>query len=144
MPTKHEQALEGLFLLLKNNIATASVLRNEAMPVKIPTDGLIILRDGNIGEASMSFSPMRYHYQHRSEIEVFIQKADQTERDTALDGLLQEIGQVLISDINLGGIVDYMHFEAPEFMHETIEGAPAIKAALVPVILEYSISHPLN
>lgn len=144
MPTKHQQALQGLFLLLKNNIASATVLRNEVLPAKVPPDGLVILRDGDLGEASMTFSPLRYHYQHRSEVEVFVQEAEQSTQDAAMDTLLQEIATILLGDLTLGGAVDYMRFEAPEFLHEAVEGAPAIKAASLPVILEYSISHPLS
>ena len=144
MTSKREQALAGLFLCLKDNVTGLSVLRNEPLPTKVPADGLIILRDGDPGEPEVTLSPTRYHYQHRAEIEALVQHGDPAQRDTALDTLLETVAQALDGQTNLGGLVDYLHIETPDFLSETVEGAPTIKAAVVPVILEYSTSNPLN
>lgn len=144
MTSKREQALAGLFLCLKDNVTGLSVLRNEPLPTKVPADGLIILRDGNPGEPEVTLSPTRYHYQHRAEIEALVQHGDPAQRDTALDTLLETVAQALDGQTSLGGLVDYLHIETPDFLSETVEGAPTIKAAVVPIILEYSTSNPLN
>lgn len=144
MTSKREQALAGLFLCLKDNVTGLSVLRNEPLPTKVPADGLIILRDGDPGEPEVTLSPTRYHYQHRAEIEALVQNADQDARDLALDVLLGLLAQALDGHTSLGGLVDYLHIETPDFLSETVEGAPTIKAAVVPIILEYSTSNPLN
>lgn len=144
MTSKREQALAGLFLCLKDNVTGLSVLRNEPLPTKVPADGLIILRDGDPGEPEVTLSPTRYHYQHRAEIEALVQHGDPAQRDTALDALLETLAQALDGQTSLGGLVDYLHIETPDFLSETVEGAPTIKAAVVPVILEYSTSNPLN
>lgn len=140
MTTKENQALQGLLFLLKQSLPDRDVLINEPLPVKIPAKGLVIVRTGDIGEAVITFSPLQYHYQHKAEIEVFTQNPKD---ENLLSTILQEIGLALSSTTNLNGEVDYMHFEAPEFAQEVVEGAPTIKAASVPVILEYSISNPL-
>ena len=144
MTSKREQALAGLFLCLKDNVTGLSVLRNEPLPTKVPADGLIILRDGDPGEPEVTLSPTRYHYQHRAEIEALVQHGDPAQRDTALDTLLETVAQALDGQTSLGGLVDYLHIETPDFLSETVEGAPTIKAAVIPVILEYSTSNPLN
>lgn len=144
MTSKREQALAGLFLCLKDNITGLSILRNEPLPTKVPADGLIILRDGDPGEPEVTLSPTRYHYQHRAEIEALVQHGDPAQRDTALDALLETVAQALDGQTSLSGLVDYLHIETPDFLSETVEGAPTIKAAVVPVILEYSTSNPLN
>ena len=144
MTSKREQALAGLFLCLKDNVTGLSVLRNEPLPTKVPADGLIILRDGDPGEPEVTLSPTRYHYQHRAEIEALVQHGDPAQRDTALDALLETLAQALDGQTSLGGLVDYLHIETPDFLSETVEGAPTIKAAVVPIILEYSTSNPLN
>ena len=144
MTSKREQALAGLFLCLKDNVTGLSVLRNEPLPTKVPADGLVILRDGDPGEPEVTLSPTRYHYQHRAEIEALVQHGDPAQRDTALDTLLETVAQALDGQTSLGGLVDYLHIETPDFLSETVEGAPTIKAAVVPVILEYSTSNPLN
>lgn len=144
MTSKREQALAGLFLCLKDSITGLSVLRNEPLPTKVPAEGLLILRDGDPGEPEVTLSPTRYHYQHRAEIEALVQHGDQAQRDTALDVLLETVAHALDGQTSLGGLVDYLHIETPDFLSETTEGAPTIKAAVVPVILEYSTSNPLN
>ena len=144
MTSKREQALAGLFLCLKDNVTGLSVLRNEPLPTKVPADGLVILRDGDPGEPEVTLSPTRYHYQHRAEIEALVQHGDPAQRDTALDTLLETVAQALDGQTSLGGLVDYLHIETPDFLSETVEGAPTIKAAVVPIILEYSTSNPLN
>ena len=144
MTSKREQALAGLFLCLKDNVTGLSVLRNEPLPTKVPADGLIILRDGDPGEPEVTLSPTRYHYQHRAEVEALVQHGDPAQRDTALDILLETMAQALDSQTSLGGLVDYLHIETPDFLSETVEGAPTIKVAVAPIILEYSTSNPLN
>ena len=144
MTSKREQALAGLFLCLKDNVTGLSVLRNEPLPTKVPAEGLLILRDGDPGEPEVTLSPTRYHYQHRAEIEALVQHGDPAQRDTALDTLLETVAQALDGQTSLGGLVDYLHIETPDFLSETVEGAPTIKAAVVPIILEYSTSNPLN
>ncbi len=144
MTSKREQALAGLFLCLKDTITGASVLRNDPLPTKVPTEGLFIVRDGDPGAPEVTLSPPRYHYQHRAEIEALVQHGDQAQRDAALDALLGTLAQALDGQTSLGGLVDYLHIETPEFLSETVEGAPTIKAAVVPIILEYSTTNPLQ
>ena len=138
-----EQALTGLFSCLQG--LTGPVLkRNEPLPTKVPEACLIILRDGDPGEPEVILSPTRYVYQHRAEVEVLVQEADQAERDAALDTLLVAVGDALTADPTLGGKVDIVRPGSPELLQETIEGAPTIKAALIPVFLEYITLNPLQ
>lgn len=138
-----EQALQGLFSCLQG-LTGPAVKRNEPLPTKVPETGLVILRDGNPGEPEVILSPTRYVYQHRAEVEVLVQEADQAGRDAALDALLVAVGKVLAGDSTLGGKVDIVHPGSPELLQETIEGAPTIKAAVIPVFLEYTTLNPLQ
>ena len=144
MPSTREQALKSLFLCLKNGLTDIAVLRNEALPTKVPETGLVILRDGDIGEPEVSLSPTRYHYQHQASLEVFIQEPDANVRAEKLDFLLSSIGTLLSANTTLSSAVDYMHVVSFELVTEHQEGAPTLSAAVVPVILEYSTTNPLN
>ena len=73
-----------------------------------------------------------------------MQKPKPDDRDAALDELLVALGDVLSADTTLSGAVDYMSVGSPEFLTETLEGAPAIKAAVVPITLEYTTLNPLQ
>ena len=144
MTSKREQALAGLFLCLQNGMSGIAVLRNEPLPTKVPASGLLILRDGDAGEPEITLSPTRYHYAHVAELEVLVQKPKPDERDAALDELLVALGDVLSIDTTLSGAVDYMSIGSPEFLTETVDGAPAIKAAVVQITLEYTTLNPLQ
>jgi hypothetical protein len=64
-------------------------LRGEVLPERVPAAGLLILRDGEPGEAAVTLSPLRYRYQHRAEIEAVVQGGD---RDTTFNTLAATIG----------------------------------------------------
>ena len=85
-------------------------------------------------------SPLRYHYQHRAEIEAVVQGAD---RDIAFDTLTASIGSALAADRTLGGLCDWVEAEAPRPVDLAIDGAAAMKAAVIPVVLHYASADPL-
>lgn len=133
--SKREIVLNALFEKLST--LNVTVKRNDPLPQKIPEGGLVILRDGNVGEPEVLLSPPRYIFTHRAELEVVVQKVTSAERDQALDWLLIEIGEVLEADPTLEGKVDHMHADPPEFVDEQIDGGVTIKGAIVPIVLEY-------
>lgn len=118
----------------------ATTLRGEVLPERVPAAGLLILRDGEPGEPEVTLSPLRYHYQHRAEIEAVVQGAD---RDAAFDTLCASIGAALAADRTLGGLCDWVEAEAPRPVDLPVDGAPSLKAAVIPVILHYSTADPL-
>jgi hypothetical protein len=143
MPSQREAILSALFEALRTNLIS-SVRRNEALPEKVPSTGLVILRDGEAGEPEILLSPLSYIWRHRAPLDVVVGGATQAERDAALDTLLIAIGSVLDANRTLGGLVDYLEISAPSFEIVPIEGAAPIKGAVVPVILHYETSSPLS
>jgi hypothetical protein len=83
MSTTRETVLAALLARLQS--LASLVQRDEVLPERIPTSGLIILRDGQPGEPEVTLSPLRYHYQHRAELEVVVQAPNG--RATAFDTL---------------------------------------------------------
>ena len=140
MSTTREAILIALTDLLRA-IPQASVLRGEVLPERVPTAGLMILRDGDPGEPQVTLSPLAYHYQHRAEIEAVVQG---TERDAAFDTLCASIGTALAADRTLGGRCDWVEAEAPEPVDLPVEGAASLKAAVIPVVLHYASAAPLG
>ncbi len=139
MTSKRETALTGFFLYLQENVEGITVLRNETLPARIPSEGLLILRDGKQDEPEITLSPTIYHYQHRVELEVIVQAPERS-----LDDLLLAVAEALEGKITLDGAVDYLRIDTPEFLSEPVEGAPTIRGAVIPIILEYSTSNPLQ
>ena len=139
MPTPRETILAALHARLSALPATS--LRGEVLPERVPSDGLLILRDGEPGEPEVTLSPLAYHYQHRAEIEAVIQGA---ERDDAFDALCASIGAALALDRTLGGLCDWVEAEAPRPVDLPVEGAASLKAATIAVVLHYTTDDPLS
>jgi hypothetical protein len=139
MPTTRETVLAALHARLQP--LAALTLRDEVLPERIPPAGLIILRDGQPGEPEFTLSPLRYHYEHRAELEVVVQAPNG--RASAFDTLIAVIGTVLETDRTLGGLCEWVEPEAPASVDLPIEGAAALKAAVITVVLHYTTTGPL-
>ena len=139
MLTRRETILAALHARLLALPATA--LRGDVLPERVPTAGLLILRDGEPGDPEVTLSPLRYHYQHRAEIEAVVQGA---ERDAAFDALCASVGAIIAADRTLGGLCDWVEAEAPRPVDLPVEGAAALKAAVISIILHYSTGDPLQ
>ena len=139
MPSTRETVLSALNARLQT--LSAPVLRGEVLPERIPATGLIILRDGKPGDPEVTLSPLTYFYEHRAELEVVIQAGSR--RDALFDALSGSIGAALAADRTLGGLCDWVEAEAPEAIDLPIEGAAALKAAVITVVLHYATSDPL-
>ena len=139
MPTTRETVLAALHARLQP--LAAQVLRDEVLPERIPASGLIILRDGQPGEPEVTLSPLHYHYQHRAELEVVIQAPNS--RASAFNTLIAAIGTALEADRTLGGLCDWVEPDAPASVDLPIEGAAALKAAVITVVLHYTTTGPL-
>ncbi len=139
MPTIRETILAALHTRL--SALPANALRGEVLPERVPVAGLLILRDGEPGESEVTLSPLRYHYQHRAEIEAVVQGAA---RDTGFDTLCNSIGAALATDRTLGGLCDWVEAAAPQPVDLPVDSAASLKAAVIPVVLHYSTADPLG
>ena len=133
MPTVRETVLQALHVTLQTQ--PAPVLRGETLPERVPTAGLLILRDGDPGEPAVTLSPLRYHYQHRAEIEAVVQAG--SGRDAAFDALASGVGTALATDRTLGGLCDWAEAEAPRPIDLAVDGGATLKAAVIPIVLHY-------
>ena len=140
MASKRELVLAALHARL--SVLPTPVMRSDVLPERIPATGLIILRDGKPGDPEVTLSPLTYFYEHRAELEVVIQAG--TGRDALFDALTASIGTALAVDRTLGGVCDWVEAEAPEPVDLPIEGAAALKAAVITVVLHYATQDPLT
>jgi len=138
MPSPRETILAALHARLSALPATAR--RGDVLPERVPAAGLLVLRDGEPGEPEVTLSPLRYHFQHRAEIEAVVQGAS---RDAAFDTLCASLGAALAADRTLGGLCDWVEAEAPRPVDLAVEGAASLKAAVITVVLYYSTANQL-
>ena len=139
MLSARETILAALYARL--SMLPARALRGDVLPERIPTEGLLILRDGDLGEPEVTLSPLRYHYQHRAEIEAVVQCVD---RDVGFDILCASVGAALAEDRTLGGLCDWVEAEAPKPVDLPVDGGASLKAALITIVLQYSTQDPLG
>src|SRR5690606_4295965 len=101
---KSETVLKALLGALETaKPAGASVDRNIALPQSIPGAGAMILRDGDPGQPEVTLSPLEYHYEHRAEVDVLIDRPP-TARDAAFDTIVRAVGAAIAADRTLGGL----------------------------------------
>jgi hypothetical protein len=143
MTSTREAALQALLARLQT-VDGPQVARNEVLPAKLPAGGLVILRDGDPGEPEVMLNAVSYLWQHRAEVEMVVEGATSEQRDATLDALLVAIGQALAPDSTLGGAVDLCEASVPQTQDLAVEGAAALKGAVVAVTLIYLTADPLS
>lgn len=143
-PSQRESAIGALFAVLGQLSLGTTVKRNAALPERVSDHAMAILRDGEMGEPEVSLSPVTYHWQHQVAIEIFVADPDASERDKRMDELLVELAALIEADRTLGGVIEYAEIGPPKFDELAPDGVSGIKACLLPVVLHYSSSGPLN
>ena len=146
-PSQRESAIGALFAVLGQlslGMFGTTVKRNVALPERVLDHAMAILRDGVMGEPEVSLSPLTYHWQHQVAVELFVVDPDASARDARMDGLLLELAALIEADRTLGGVIEYAEIGPPKFDELAPDGSCGIKACLLPVVLHYSSSGPLN
>ena len=122
----------GAALAVRN--PAPKVLRNETVPQRLPTGGLVVVRDGETVEETPILSPLAWAIEHRAEVEVVAATG------ALLDALLVDIAAAIAGDRTLGGAVEWTQPGAPSFDDAETEGAAAARAASVPVTLSFTVA----
>jgi len=139
MTSTREQVLTALVQRLQASL-TATVRRNEALPERVPDEGLVILRDGDPGEPDVTLNPRSAFYSHRVELELFVTQPTAGGGEALLDALVAEVGAVLAPDPSLGGLAENLVVTAPETGVLAVEGAAPVLTARLTVIVDYLLS----
>jgi hypothetical protein len=142
MPSVREQILAALLARLET-VPGATVKREAPLPETVSAGGLIILRDGDPGDPEVVLSPVTYLWEHQTEIEVIIQRG-QDDDNAELDTLLIAVGTALAADRSLGGLAEGLDWGAPKTSGLAIDGAAALRGAMVPVTIHYASDDPLG
>jgi hypothetical protein len=142
MPSKREQVLATLFTRLDTALL-ATVRRNEALPERVPADGLVILRDGDPGEPDVTLNPRTEFYSHRVELEALVTRTADGSDEAVLDALIENVAAALAPDPSLGGLTENLIFGPPEVGTLAIEGAAQVLTARLNLTVEYLASDPL-
>lgn len=145
MPDSTSEAiLKALLVALKDAAPPfAKVERNAVLPERLPSAGMLILRDGDPGDPEPLLSPTLYIYAHMAEIDVLVE-GPASSRDATFDVLKRSIATAVAADRTLGGRCDWVETMAPAPLELPLEGADAIKGATIGVVLTYQTTDPLT
>jgi len=142
LPSRREQILAALGQRLQSGLS-ATVRRNEALPERVPGEGLVILRDGDPGEPDVTLNPRAAFYSHRVELELFVTQPTTGGGEALLDALVADVHAALAPDPSLGGLAENLVVTAPETGVLAVEGAAPVLTARLTVIVDYLVSDPL-
>jgi hypothetical protein len=139
-----EAAIAALHGRLASSLAGRTpaplVLRGETVPQRLPSGGLVVVRDGETVEETAILSPLAWAIEHRAEVEVTVGGATPAARNTLLDALLVDIAAAVTADRTLGDAVEWTQPGAPDFEDVEFEGAAPARAASVPVTLFFTVA----
>lgn len=143
MASKRETVLAALDVVLAAAMGAlgADYRRNDVLPTRIDPAGLVILRDGDPGEPEVWLSPRGYYYEHRAELEVFVQS--ESDREGLMDAILMAVAAALAVDRSLGGLCDWVEPEAPAPSDVPVEAGAPFRGVTVAIVLAYSTTDPL-
>jgi hypothetical protein len=141
--SKREQVLDAIVDLIAAAVPEAKVERNLAKPDRIPSGGLVIIRDGDPGEPEVTLSPLTYVFSHRVPIEVAVHQASNP-REQALDAILGRIGLEVAANRTLWGLCDFLEAEAPATADVETAGALPGRWADAAIVAVYGTPDPLN
>jgi len=147
--SQRERAIGALFavlgqLTLGQVLGPTLVKRNSALPERLSDHAMAILRDGEMGEPELTLSPVMYHWQHETLVELFVADPDAARRDARMDALLTELATLIEMDRTLGDVVNYCEIGPPKFDELGADGTSGIKACSLSVVLHYSSAGPLS
>jgi hypothetical protein len=130
-------ALAALASLLAAAQPTAGVRRNGGLPLDVPAAGLLILRDGGVGEPDVTLGVRHWSWEAEPTLELFAQHADEATRRAALDGLVSTAVAAIEANRSLSGLVDWTEATLTETAHEHSDQAVAVARGVVAVTLHY-------
>ena len=100
---------------------------------------MIILRSGKCEIIETILSPVSYVLELRPELEILVQDINDDKRYNQMLKIVKKVSDCLKDDFSLGGTVDYLHTEPPEYS----DGAAPIRIASIPIIIEFVSNNPL-
>lgn len=116
------------------------VLRGETIAQRIPSGGLVVIRDGETVEETPILSPLAWQVEHRAEVEITVAGATPAARTALLDALLVDVAAAITANRTLGGAVEWAQPGSASFEDVEFEGAAAARAAAIPVTLWFTVA----
>lgn len=145
MASKRERIVEAVVTLVQGALPGVKVQRNADKPERIPSSGVVIVRDGEAGEPEeITLSPLTYSYAHRVAIEAAVLANSTESRELRLDAILGAISSAVAENRTLGGLADFVEVSAPMTDDLEADGALSPRWASFDLVVHFATTDPLN
>lgn len=144
--SKRRDVILAIKALVADALPQASVRGfdgDTARPSSIGPHGTIIGHPGDPGEPEVDLNPVTYHWMHDIELELAA-PATGTDAAAALDAMLVPIGEAVLADRALGGLVDWLEIGGAVEDDQLMSGAATTRWASVTLTAHYSTLNPLG
>lgn len=145
MASKREQIIEAVVAMIAGALPGVKVERNADKPERIPSSGLVVIRDGEAGEPEeVTLSPLTYFYAHRVAVEIAVLADASASREARLDAILGAIGSAVAANRTLCGLADFVEVTAPLTDDLEADGAYSARWVSVDLVVHFATNDPLN
>lgn len=117
---------------------------DEAKPIAVGPDGMVIVRSGDPGPAEIDLSPPTYNYEHNIPVELAAYRSSTQTAQEVLAVMMAAIGAAIAADRFLGGRCTWLDADAPSDGETDASGAVPIGWADFAIIASYSTTNPLS
>ncbi|HEY8948451.1 MAG TPA: hypothetical protein VIM56_06165 [Rhizomicrobium sp.] len=132
--------LNGVEALVRRALPVAKLQRNGGKPQRVDPAGNVVIRDGTPEIEGEELSPHVYYVAHRIQLEIAAFQQTGVSATDALKQMLASIGNELVADPTLGGLVELIEADAVEDDDLEDQGTPSGEWANVALIAHYATS----
>lgn len=143
MASRREEVIRAVQSLVASALPLSEVKRNVEAPDRPFAGGVVIVRDGDPGEAEVTMSPLTYTYSHAIRLEVIAVASAET-RSAVLDAMLMSIGQAVEADRTLGQLCEWLEPSQADAGDATAPGGQPVRWAELDIVAVYSTANPLT
>lgn len=139
-------ALHALVAAAAPSAALSGFIEDVSKPEKIGAEGAIIAGAGDPGDPEYDLSPVAYTYTHHIPVEVLFPAliGASAQPDSIFDPILSAIGEAVLANRQLGGLVNWLDVSAPTIISDDLSGAVPLRIATFDFVAEYTVSNPLG
>lgn len=144
MASRKEQVILAVVALVQAALPNATVRRNGDMPDRPEAGGLVVVRDGDMGDPiSVMLSPLAYTYAHAVNLEI-VAPAGAEQRSEVLDGMLAALGAAVEADRTLGGLCEWLEPTAPDTDDINPANTQPVRWSALDLVATYTTPNPLT
>ena len=140
--------LRAIALLVRTAVSESTTVigvdDDGAEPATIADGGRVVIDAGDPGDPEILLSPLTYFCSHRVPLLVIDGAEADVSAEQAVDDILTAIGEAIVADRTLGGLVDWLDAVAPQTSDLVFDQALSPRRADAVLLVTYATTNPLG